>query len=76
VLKEQYYGKTFDGIGHRAWSIGSEVRSQRSEIRGQTTEPDNREFRLLNIEPQNDEVITSIRLRRILRFKETAAQMQ
>jgi very-short-patch-repair endonuclease len=60
------------GMEHR-------VRGQRSEDRGQTTE--DRGFKLLNIEqqnkePQNDEVITSIRLRRILRFEGTATQMK
>jgi len=62
----------------------SEVRGQRSEVRRQTTDgrgkmTDDRSFKVVNIEqqnrePQNDEVITSIRLRRILRFKEAAAQ--
>ena len=33
-------------------------------------------FKLLNMEQQNDEVVTSIRLRRILRFKDAAAQMK
>ena len=42
---------------------------------------EDRWFRVLNIEqqnkePQNDEVITSIRLRRIRRFKERVAQLK
>jgi hypothetical protein len=50
-----------------------------SDDRGQTT--DDRWFKVVNIEqqnkePQNDEVITSIRLRRILRFEGTATQMK
>ena len=50
-----------------AWSMGHRVRGQKADDRGQ--------HQLLNIEqqnkePQNDEVITSICLRRILRFKE------
>jgi hypothetical protein len=47
---------------------------RRTEGRRQRTEVLNIEQQ--NKEPQNDEVITSIRLRQILRFKEAAAQMK
>jgi hypothetical protein len=63
-------------------------RGKKTEDRGQTVqnteyppaspegEADGGQVEQQNKEPQNDEVITSIRLRRILRFRQASAQMK